>query len=286
MSTVVRLTTNMNGVDITDRDRRMVQAAASYGLVARKQFQHAESWPCTSDVNRRLKKLTDARVLSRRFQPVTEGSAPALYFLGPVGIQLLAEGNEIETQKLGRVRRYFATIDPRFLAHTLATTDFGVEFTLSLKAHKGRVLDWQNERTLVDQCSRPEDATDMALRPDAYISYQVGQLTFNAFIEMDMGTESYHRIRKKIDLYKTFRYSGLMKSNFDRDFFRLLIVTSSEGRTLKIQRLVSEDPGFKIFVAKSEDINKTLLTSRSWFRPGTSTPVALHIESELLGKVS
>ena len=87
-------------VELTERDMQLFFAVYSHGLMTRTNIQDYFGWSCISDVNRRLRKLFDAKYLDRRFLPRKFGQTPAVYFMGNEGLNILTENKTVQPLSL------------------------------------------------------------------------------------------------------------------------------------------------------------------------------------------
>ncbi len=269
-------------VIITDRDVELFDALRQHGVMTRVQIQEYFDWDCVSDVNRRLRKLYDARYIDRRFLPRKFGPTPAVYMIGNEGTKTLACEKRFKVATFNRRRHRFMNISDNFLPHELLITDFAC----LLKSTFRRYLDcglynWECDEEIVRRCNVVEGGADLELKPDAYGSYHLHKMLYNFFLEADLGTESMSRIKKKIELYRSFKGSGLFSKNFKRKAFRLFIVTNSGIRARNICQSLPSVDDLKIYIANIEAIRIDPLFAPVWLMMGDSVAQSLHLVADL-----
>ena len=273
---------NSPKVVITERDLELFTVVYRHGVMTRTNIQDYFGWDCVSDVNRRLRKLFDAGYLDRRFLPRTFGPTPAVYLIGNEGAKLLVESNKIAANTINRLRYRFRNMSDNLLPHELLITDFACLLKSSFRRYPVCGLqDWRSDEEIVGRCNVIEGGADIELKPDAYGSYNLHKTLFNFFLEADLGTEPISRILKKVELYRSFKASGLFNKAFNRRAFRLFIVTNSGTRTRNISQAIPVADDLKIYVANIEAIRIDPLFAPVWLMAGDSTAQALHLAAEL-----
>ena len=270
-------------VDITPRDYKLLEFLAIWGILTRLLIQILLDWKCVSDVNRRLAKLVKVGyILRRRCHSI---DAPAIYTLGAKAVNLLDNKLNIDVKTLNRRRYRYRNLGDSMLAHELAISEFACLFSNALKnIPTANLIKLIPADELVSRCNVTNIAGDQALRPDAYFSYRFGNLSFNLFLEVDLGNEPLRRIAKKIELYRAFKASSLLKEHFGASTFRILIITVSDKRATNIASILARYIDIKIFIANLKCPNKNLLDALIWLRPGSSESCSLHSQTELEGR--
>jgi hypothetical protein len=189
----------------TERDRAVVHEVARFNVISRDQLIRLKLFSSKTRANERLKRLVDEGYLATRRQPLPVGGPRFVYLPG----RLLADARD--------VRKRFADVSDLFLAHQLGLVDIRVAF----EQHT-TLMRWLPEKELAGR--------SLGLVPDAYLEYEVGALTYCAFVEYDRGTETLSRIERKVRAYVDLAQSGRFARTFTRRFFRVFVVTDSTGR--------------------------------------------------------
>jgi len=266
----------------TERDIILFEALYRHGVMTRSQIQQYLGWDCVSDVNRRLRKLYDAGFVDRRFLPRKFGPTPAVYMPGNESIEPLIENGKCKKADVNRRRYRFNRLSDNLLPHELLITEFACLLKFTLRRYSGCGFQkWECDDEIVNRCNVIEGGADVELKPDAFGSYNLHKTLFNFFIEADLGTEPLSRIRKKVELYRSFKASGLFKVNFKRQAFRLFIVTNSGVRARNISQSLPQADDLKIYIANVDAIRIDLLLAPVWLMAGNSRAQSLHLASEL-----
>lgn len=228
---------------LTERDRQIMVEVSRLGAITREQAQRLRLFHSATRAKARLKQLVDAGYLSVRRQPITAGGPRCVYLPGPA-----AESGP------SRVKNSSAL----FLSHQLGLVDIRIAFE-----EAGAVVVWRSDREL--------STAKLDVVPDAYLESALGPAVLSAFLEFDRGTESLGRIEKKARGYIDLAYSGQFTRLFNRQYFRVLMVTDSVGRLEAVSRAVARltDRIFR-FTLLSELQHEGPLAS-IWRRPGLRT---------------
>lgn len=266
----------------TERDIELFGALHKYGVMTRSQVQQFLEWSCVSDVNRRFRKLFDAGFVDRRFLPRKFGPTQAVYMLGNEGIKLLTSRKKYKKTDLNRRRYRFKNLSDNLLPHEILITDFAclMKSTLSRYPNCG-IHKWECDEEILEHCNVIDGGADVELKPDAFGSYYLHKTLFNFFLEADLGNEPISRIQKKVELYRSFKASGLYSDNFKRQAFRLFIVTNSGVRVRNISKALPLVDDLKIYIANIEAIRIDPLFAPVWLMAGDTRAQALHLASEL-----
>jgi len=266
----------------TERDIILFEALYRHGVMTRSQIQQYLDWECVSDVNRRLRKLYDAGYVDRRFLPRKSGPTSAVYISGNESLKLLVQHSKFKKGDVNRRRHRFNRLSDNLLPHELLITECACLLKATLRRYSGCGFHkWECDDEIVNRCNIIEGGADVELKPDAYGSYHLHKTLFNFFIEADLGTEPLSRIRKKVELYRSFKASGLFKVNFERQAFRLFIVTNSGVRARNISQSLPQTDDLKTYIANIDAIRIDLLLAPVWLMAGTTRAQSLHLASEL-----
>lgn len=262
---------------LTDRDRRILTAVERFRLLTREQLQKVVGWDCTSKINARLRLLFDARLLERRFMPVRHGMAPAIYLLGPDGVAEVAKMIGVDAERLERNRREDRYSSDRLLSHALSLNDFAVLLYARLRsAADAEWQTWLNERDLIPQCHIPGAVEGAELKPDGFVRYRLGRYVFNAFLELDTGSEPAGRLQRKLDSYWEFKDTGRYTAAFRQQGFRVIIVTLSDKRTASLAARLQAPGDLKVFIGSLPALTGDVLFGSYWLRPGSTDRIGLH----------
>jgi hypothetical protein len=188
----------------TERDRAVVREVARFGVLSRDQLMRLKFFSSKTRANERLKRLVEEGYLASRRQPIPVGGPRCVYLPG----RLLTDGRD---------RKRLGDVSDLFVTHQLGLVDIRLAFE-----QHSTLSRWLPDRDLAGR--------SLGLVPDAYLEYEVGKLTYCAFVEYDRGTETLGRIERKVRAYLDLAHSGRFERTFARRFFRVFVVTDSAGR--------------------------------------------------------
>lgn len=210
-----------SGMVLTARDRQLITAVADFGVLTREQIARHLRFGSVTRVNAVLLRLSRHGYLERRPQPSLVGSRRLTYVLGRAGAELLGATNILPD------RRRWQRASDLFLDHRLFVNDVRLTFAECDAAGYG-MQRWLAENQLRD--------LHLGFIPDGYCEYRIGDKTFACFLEADNGTESRRRWQEKISAYTDLAFSGRFADRFARQFFRVLVITTSPRRADNIRR--------------------------------------------------
>ena len=264
-------------IRLTERDRAVIQAVATYRILRRDQIQSL-FFPSVRTTNAALSRLYHHAFLERLPPLLTWGSgdSPTLYTLG-------AKGRDLLGNTAGRVSRRSAdalrSASRYFLEHTLAVNDVRVALSVAA-ARAGYPLEqWITEaefRVAPDKVSYPAaDGTAHArpVLPDAACVIRGPNYTSRLLLEIDMGTEDNQRfVREKVRPGIAYLRSELYKRRFGFQSGRWLIITTSQQRMLNMKRQTESAVGRAAtvfyFTTFAQVTPTTILTEPIWLRGG------------------
>lgn len=270
---------------LTLRDMEILKAANRYrylrsGQIKRLIFPENKS---IQSAHRRLKLLFHNKLLGR-IQPLIRpghGSAETAYFLDKAGRELLEiEGEELIYYSKSKL------VGPHFLAHALDLSEFRLNLELATKDHpvvslKRFTADFEikshaqgaNEQEnlkLFSELKHPKSGESYTVFPDALIVFQ-GKGIYEGhqklyFLEVDRGTESLLRIRKKVIGYRLYFKQRIFSKFGKFEGFTVLFQTNSSLRAENIRKDLSDLEGTElIWITNDKKINeKTILHAPIW----------------------
>jgi hypothetical protein len=245
------------GMVLTERDRAVLRDVAELELVSRPQFQRRKHFGSRTRANAVLARLVRFGYLATRRQPVVGGSRRVLYHLGPVGQELL--GIDSNGNLKGRRMKQLSDL---FIEHHLRTNDVRLGFWVA--AHPQYSFD----RWITDAALRP---LNLGLVPDGYVEYRHSGLSFAAFVELDLGTETLGRWEGKTREYLKLAYSGAFRSAFKHHYFRVLVITSSPGRLQSLQKTIGRITPKIFWLTTIDDVYRDGPMGLIWHRPQGTT---------------
>ena len=234
----------------TERDRAVVREVTRFGVMSRDQLMRLKFFASKTRANDRLKRLVDAGYLAARRQPLHVGGPRFVYLPG----RLLADGRDI--------RRHFADVSDLFITHQLGLVDIRLAFE-----QHSTLVRWLPEKDLA--------GLSLGLVPDAYLEYEVGGLTYCAFVEYDRGTETLGRIERKVRAYVDLAQSGRFARTFTRRFFRVFLVTDSAARLVTISETTARITNRIMRFSTLQELSHHGPLMSIWRRPGASASESL-----------
>ena len=242
----------MNGkvLAFTERDRAIVREVARFGVMSRDQLMRLTFFASKTRANERLKRLVDEGHLAARRQPIPVGGPRFVYLPG----RLSVDARE--------VRKRFSDVSDLFLIHQLGLVDIRIAFEQHTTLSR-----WLPEKDLA--------GLSLGLVPDAYLEYEVGTLTYCAFVEYDRGTETRGRIERKVRAYLDLAHSGRFERTFTRTFFRVLVVTDSAGRLTTLSQTAARLTDRILRFTTLRELSHHGALASIWRRPGANVSESL-----------
>ena len=230
----------------TERDRALLAEVSRFGVMSREQLIRLKFFRSKTRANERLRRLVDHDYLTTRRQALTRGGPRLIYLPG----RALADTQE--------ARRRFSEASDVFLLHQLGLIDIRLAF----EAH-ATVTRWLSDRELA--------TSTLGVIPDAYLEFQVGMPTFCAFVEYDRGTETLSRFERKVRAYLDAAYTGAFERAFHRKYFRLLVITDTDGRLSTLSGDVARLTDKIVRLTTLTELTASGPLASIWRRPGGST---------------
>ena len=260
---------NRPAVRLTERDVAIIQAVYEYRALTTIQIQRLLFPVCASAksergrqvvAQQRLKLLYHNEYIARDERPtkLSEGRQALVYFLDKKGAQLLSTYLKIEPTELDwRPRDNVSGAGHLFLDHLLHTNDVRLGLTSAAQASGCRVTRWIDDRSLRRRemkeyvTLKTDSGADerVAIVPDGFFSLVQGERVFHHFVEVDLATvvglssKSGRRDwARKVRAYLAYHQSGQYKARYGAQEFRVLTVTTGQGR-LEHLRAITEEAG-------------------------------------------
>ena len=284
-------------VRLTERDIAIIQAVYEYRALTTIQIQRLLFPVCAAAesangrrvvAQQRLKLLYHNEYLTRDERPtkLSEGRQALVYFLDKRGAQLLATYLKIEPTELDwRPRDNVSGAGWLFLDHLLHTNDVRLGLTSAAQASECQITRWIDDRALRRRemkeyvMLKTESGVNerVAIVPDGFFSLVRGETVFHHFVEVDLATvvglssKSGRRDwARKVRAYLAYHQSGQYKARYGAQEFRVLTVTTGQGR-LENLRAITEEAGGKHrfwFTTFEQLATMHLLTEKVWSHAG------------------
>ena len=262
---------------LTERDREILRLLDRHLLLTRLHLQQLLGWSCVTRINRRLRQLFDAGFIERRFMPVHSGSAPAIYFLGREATRILADAETIDADVLLRRRRRHQRLPDSTLSHDLFTSDFIASFSYHCtNCPEGEWLTWLSEYDFLSACLNVKAPFTLMPRPDGYGRYAINHALYQFCLELDTGSESIRRIRRKLEIYQEALTSGHFQRLFKLTRLTVLIVTTTPGRAASLARRLTRIESLRVLIGTLEQVVTDPLFGSVWRVPRETGLFSLH----------
>jgi hypothetical protein len=207
------------GLVLQERDRHLLRELGSVlRIVDRDQAKTVAGFGSDSRVNRRLRALTNAGLLTRFFMGTRISGQKAIYSLSKKGALLAG----VPRRGLQR-RKEEALIADFFAEHQLAVNDLYCDLKYRRALPQGVTFErWKVFDQPVTSSTR--------LIPDGYFVLRSASRTTAAFVEVDLGHERRAVWREKVRKYSEFAMSGEYVRRFGQQHFSVLVITTTDRR--------------------------------------------------------
>lgn len=247
-----------NAMVLTERDRRVIADVSSFQILTGAQLRRLGHFQSKTRANATLLRLVRHSYLSRRSLPSVAGTSTALYFVGP-------KSGDVLERPQATVRRKISSLSDLFVAHQLLITDVRIAFRSRIAGYE--FLRWHTDVEL--------RARHFGLIPDGHVEYALSGKHFGSFVEIDRGTEDLARWATKVRSYLLLTQSHTYRQHFGRAFFRVLVITETDGRLQHLRR-VTETLTDRVFWFTTMDrLRSPGPLDSIWWRPVDATVHAL-----------
>lgn len=240
---------------LTDRDRELIYLIYAHRYLRTDQLRDLSlAWeePFTSSqmLWRRLRLLVEHGYLTKLD---ARRQRNRVYCLAKQGAQIVAASLQLALKQIPHGTRGAS----RDLDHELAIADCRVAIERSVAAHDQDVdkVGWVPEAELRRQkvqVAVPRNASRIGLCPDGLIAFpDPNGLLEQAFIEVDLGTESLDVFKDKVVAYQHYQ-SGFPQYRSDMSF-KVLTVADSEPRMQNLLAITEDADGDRRFAFTTLD---------------------------------
>lgn len=263
---------NPKPIFLQERDQEILFSVYEFGFLTRQQIQRLFAFNCVTRANLRLRKLFDHGYLSRRFLPSVRGTSQTLYFLGPRGIQLIAERTGTDALEIKKKQRNCYERKQLFFDHDLLLNEVRIGIYGALSNNDSTILDqWigytdcLQEWNLFNQ--KLNRQCKVMLRPDGYFRYFCKGKLFGCFLEVDRSTMSNSRFQSKVKLYLDYIRSGLYPAKYGLQFFRVLVITETKQRLLNLKSVTGQLTNKIFWFGLADQLKTGGVFDSIWERP-------------------
>jgi hypothetical protein len=261
---------------LTDRDREIIRAVHENRFLRRDQIERL-FFSTTAAANARLLALYQHRFLDRLYLPVELGSSQAAYALDVQGATLIAREEHLHLSQV-TWRRKHNRVEFFFLEHTVLTAELHVALQVALRGREDiSLLEWRRDAFLTRE-KFPDleyDERRLIVAPDAFFGLALPEGTAYFFVEVDLGTETLERFRRKIVAYQEYWRSGRYHERYGHANFRVLTIGEGPQRLANLITLAGEEGAKNMFLfAPASEVSARVL-GPIWFKPNSLDPTTL-----------
>ncbi len=228
---------NLKPIQLQERDKLLVEALDDYGLLTTEQIRYL-LFPSMSRARKRLHLLWQHGLVHKIERPTRLGEGTKSYLFRPnakgrrlTGAKTIRNGNGHKVPVLS----------PLYAEHQIAVNRFRICLTLALgKTPEITLETWKKDGQLRLKVSRHKagGSESATIVPDAYFSLKSEGSKYGYFLEIDRGTATISRLKKKLLGYATIFRSPRSFDPLIAPGFRVLIVTSSARRRQSLLELI------------------------------------------------
>jgi hypothetical protein len=272
---------------LTVRDLKTIEAIWQYRVMSQAQIHKLLYTDLDSSVvKRRLYRLYHNGFVARQFLPVRGGllHSPILYTLDKRGAELLQKHGFTVSWKHDNNR-----VGSTFLDHALAISDVRIAFAQACAAQKVSLLTWHGESQMKHQYDRVkissspagEPIRDVAVIPDSAFTLQLprgaSHKTAHFFLELDRGTMSLKRFKRKVEAYLAYLDTGAYTKRYSTKSLRILTVTENMTRLAHLKRVTEQAGGRSRFwfTTRAEIQRQNALSQPLWRVAGRTEASAI-----------
>lgn len=236
---------------LTERDQELLAAVATHGFLTVEllslAFYPLRAGPAAVAARAywRIRQLWLWGFLERVELPVPRGyrgSKPSLYTLGRRGVphaeRYLAPGVAPIVRRVDR-------LDAASVPHNLVSAALWANLVAALRGTAGRVARWIPERVLRGMkvvLRDPDSNNRLPVLPDAYfeVADEDDGDVQACFLEVDMGTLTRERFRRKLQAFRYYQAWGLSEQHWGQRWLQVLVIVPSPARRDELVALAQE----------------------------------------------
>ena len=222
------------------RDYDILRVLYSCRLLTTSQISDL-FFPGVKRAQQRLRQLFDAKWVDRIARATLYGSKEFIHILGKQGVEVLANQmgidkrvNPEEYKRINSVRLKAKRVGDLFLDHFIETNNFRIALSLAAQKSGYQVSFWRYEDRMRNQTDRVKDPANptqlIPVVPDAFFGVRTPKGEAHFFLEVDMGTTKNPDFLRKMRGYVGYRLAHIHEKRHRKTYFRVLIVTSPDGK--------------------------------------------------------
>jgi hypothetical protein len=268
------------GFRLTPRDAEIIKLINDCQTLTVRQLV---TWRFNSEnpAYARISQLIKAGYLKVEFIPqiaATPIAATRILTITELGAAVLVQTYQYDETQLNYASP--ALKNWKSLQTILATNDFRVSLLRAIRNNPlYELLEWRNEAVFRGNpiYVYTKDHTTQKRKPvypDGFFVLKNDRLRGFYFLEADNGTETYNQFRSQLEIYQAYIHSGQHEEIFGSKTMTILIVTTTEARSKKLQQLTAQVGGSTLykFTTYSQATPERILSEPIWQRIGESQP--------------
>jgi hypothetical protein len=241
---------------VQERDRKLLfEIGTVMRIVDRAQARIVAGFGSDSRTNRRLRKLTDAKLLQRYYFGAAGAGRKALYGLSRQGAIVA----DVPFRGLQR-RQDEPIVTDFFVQHQLAVNEIycRIKYRAIPQPHVS-FKRWISFSQPIVQGLR--------LIPDGYFELATPAGTLAAFLEVDRGSETLATWKEKVRNYLSLAISGEFERRFGEKRFRVFVIANSVRRIDSIRSAVMSLTEKIFWFSTLGSIEESGFFAPVWVRP-------------------
>jgi hypothetical protein len=260
---------NAERIILQPRDREIMVAVHAFRVISREQIGWLFGFNSPRRLNIRLRKLYDHKYLSRLFVPTVRGSAKAVYYLGPKGMNIVAAELGQDPHDLKKKRQAITGLKELFLAHALELNNIRIAFSQAVVQDPEMKFErWINDYDCAQNFHDGHSGKQKRFRPDGYFRLTSGNKLYSFFLEFDRSTMTGKRFQKKVETYLEFARLDYYRQRFGVKYFRVLVITPNTERQENLKKAVEEITNRIFWFATRDKIRRETVFKPIWKRAG------------------
>lgn len=250
---------------LSKKQEEILNLIYRFRFLSRTQIQKLLNHNDPSRINKWLLSLVQIEFIGRIYmENTTDNRVPSIYYLDKKGVTYIKKLNSIDNSYMQKIynEEKVSTITQ---THSIKAADIYILLN-DYATKNNHILKYYTKAELADM------PLSKYLRPDSYFTYETPIAKKNAFIEIDMETETKATFRKKIkkyiDYYYTFKWTVPYKDTFP---FVDIICITEERREVLIKELeialTDYDIPLTFKITTFSDIENSGIDKRIWTMP-------------------
>lgn len=255
-------TRKKTGLILQERDRRLLSELTTMRIIDRDLAKIVVGFRSTTRANTRLLKLTRAGLLNRFFVGSVAAGRKAIYTLSKKGGVLAGTDYRPISRRHGKT-----LVGDLYVDHQMHINEVYCTVKFRPLPIGPRFIGWKSFREPLSEHSR--------LVPDGYFELNSPAGTPPMFLEVDLGHQSMRIWEQKVRQYLQLAVSGDFTRLFRKPQFRVLVITTSMRRLMKIRSVVAKQTDKVFWLSDFQTINRAGFWSSCWLRPSGDQALSL-----------